>query len=1077
MKNSISYFIRSLILVSFVLQGCGNGSSLLDDNEGTDTLIPEEPPLVDPNRPSPSAGAPVITTEKGQIFDVSGAPVLARGINLQFGDNPNARINGIAAIAETGSNIIRIQLTKDTPANSLEAALNRVVENNMIAMLTYWDEDISCQDDESTLIASVDNLWLEEWLPVLAQDRFQPHLMINIASKWGPMNVFNSASYGYSTYIDTYKTLIRKFRTAGFKVPLVIDAAHCGQDHHAFNGLRAQELLLADAQENLILAVHAYGGNWNTEIEIRDKLNEIKNTGLPFLVSEFGGSGVNGESSIDLQDVLSLGAGDKALVLNLPWASDSDSAAWVHTLDAPFNLIGSTISFDVYLPDAYKKDGNLGIQLYVKDGNWVYGGINLELASNMRKNQWNHFEYTISSADDLVYTGDGFEPSTIQQVGFEIKANGKPVDITGELFIDNLTIEVGPTPEPAYSATFEADAQSWVRLWGAGDAEEGAVAQNEGALAILPTWGAGDTGIAFGIDGSVPASVDISGQITVSYDVFIPEEYSSETGLFVQTFLQDPTYKFVSLNYVAGLTSGEWNSISVTLNDVLTEANYITDGFSTAMVPQQLGVEIGGVSSAKTEAILVDNVEVFIPDGAVASTGLDYSAGFETDLEGWSRAWGAGDGQAGAVAQSGGEMVVLPQWDGSQTGIALGYDNADTLFPAIDLSSTFTFAFDVFIPSEYANETGLFLQAYMNDNSWSNFAGFAYTSIGSLNVGDWTTISITINDFASEAGFMDAGFILNMPPKRFGVELGGVTTGKTEAVRFDNVRFVAGEIAEDIVLVDTQFAAGLEGWARAWGAGEGELDAVSLTDGALSILPTWTGDPTNISVGVATASLSPAIDLTQEITVSFDIFIPNEYSSEAGLYVQPYMQDNVWSGFASLNYVGFDSLSFGQWNTLTVTLEDFVADAGNVSAGFILNAPPQRVGIEIGGITSAKTEALKVDDFRITSPPASQETEVLLDFKFTDVSEFDAFTFDFAGGTLDEAAVANAITHSYGGKPFGWLAWSWKGNSGESAVLDMSNIEGFVDGTDNLLDLTERGEQVVNGINGIAETAIEVEFE
>ena len=102
---------------------------------------------------------------------------------------------------------------------------------------------------------------------------------------------------------------------------------------------------------------------------------------------------------------------------------------------------------------------------------------------------------------------------------------------------------------------------------------------------------------------------------------------------------------------------------------------------------------------------------------------------------------------------------------------------------------------------------------------------------------------------------------------------------------------------------------------------------------------------------------------------------------------------------------------------------------------------------------------------------------MLLDFKFTDVSEFEVFTFDFAGGSLDELAIANGFTHSYGGKPFGWLAWSWEGNSGENAILEMSNIEGFVEDAENLLDLTERGEKIINGVNGIVNTAMEAESE
>ncbi len=46
----------------------------------------------------------------------------------------------------------------------------------------------------------------------------------------------------------------------------------------------------------------------------------------------------------------------------------------------------------------------------------------------------------------------------------------------------------------------------------------------------------------------------------------------------------------------------------------------------------------------------------------------------------------------------------------------------------------------------------------------------------------------------------------------------------------------------------------------------------------------------------------------------------------------------------------------------------------------------------------------------------------------------------------------------------GWLAWSWKGNGKDTHVLDMSNAYGAA-------DLTRRGEEIVNGPDGLKATA------
>ncbi|HEY7885403.1 MAG TPA: hypothetical protein VIC08_10690, partial [Cellvibrionaceae bacterium] len=55
-------------------------------------------------------------------------------------------------------------------------------------------------------------------------------------------------------------------------------------------------------------------------------------------------------------------------------------------------------------------------------------------------------------------------------------------------------------------------------------------------------------------------------------------------------------------------------------------------------------------------------------------------------------------------------------------------------------------------------------------------------------------------------------------------------------------------------------------------------------------------------------------------------------------------------------------------------------------------------------------------------------------------------------------------------KPYGWLAWSWIGNTEEMSVLDMSYSE------DTSVDLTERGEQIVHGKGGLQETSVPANF-
>jgi hypothetical protein len=63
----------------------------------------------------------------------------------------------------------------------------------------------------------------------------------------------------------------------------------------------------------------------------------------------------------------------------------------------------------------------------------------------------------------------------------------------------------------------------------------------------------------------------------------------------------------------------------------------------------------------------------------------------------------------------------------------------------------------------------------------------------------------------------------------------------------------------------------------------------------------------------------------------------------------------------------------------------------------------------------------------------------------------------------------NAKIHGFGVVPYGWMAWSWKGNGEETKGFDMSTSEDSV-------ELTTRGNEIVNGPNGIKASSVAAGF-
>ena len=228
------------------------------------------------------------TTANGIIYDSAGREFIARGINLQYGDNPSSAAPAIQRIADVCANIVRLQLRRNTTATQLQTALDQIVSNNMVAMPFLWENNITCSNDAAVLETDVQNLWLGEWLPVLSQAQYTPYLLINIANEWGP---FGTNVADWNAWATTYTGIIADFRTAGFTEPLVIDAPHCGQQYNAFiDSGRGQQLIDADPLGNIILSTHAYNALWNSQTEMDANIDALIALGLPFLYGEFGSS-------------------------------------------------------------------------------------------------------------------------------------------------------------------------------------------------------------------------------------------------------------------------------------------------------------------------------------------------------------------------------------------------------------------------------------------------------------------------------------------------------------------------------------------------------------------------------------------------------------------------------------------------------------------------------------------------------------------------------------------------------------------------------------------------------------------
>lgn len=792
----------AVITAALLLQGCGGSGGLVSDADKDKNPLNPAPGVEDPTaRPRPSDTALTITTDETTIYDAAKKPLLLRGIDMQLGAAPNlTRINGIKAIKETGSNVVRLYINENTTDPDLENALVKVVEQGLVAIVTLESEKLTCSSNTAALNSAVDTLWLKKWLAVIAQDRFQPHLIINIASAWGPEGIFNANSYGYDEYVDAYKAMVNKFRAAGFKVPIAIDAP-CGQDFYAFSNQRANKLLVADGAKNIILSVQAEGARWNTSARTTTAFANLMETHVPFVVSSFGGSGVGGLTGVDHLDIMQKGAGDPAIQLNLPWSTTSDSAAYIAALPSAIPLLdGAGISTNLYLDARYLEmqpisdadgrlvpKGKLTFALYVKDesGNALRAG-SIE-AKDLRGYQWNRVAFTLPKSNseiapaDLMNGSSSFDLNKVKQVGFQVLANGKATNIQAPIKLDDVEIYPGVAePTLAGESTFDTGLDEWDNAGWGGLAS---VSAGDGSLKLL-TDGSWGFAIQSGSWGKLVPNINFKQNVFVKIRLFVPASYSG-TNIQITAHGRFGGWK-IEVNSpinTSGIKYGEWNDLAVTL-----KWSEVVDVSS----PDALIFQIGGFSSPKTEPLLIDTINITQQPGKRTKTvtALQYESKFTKGVEAYEAAWD----RISKVEMVGGELHITPAWANTKGNV----DESDVVvlksdidsITDIDVSGPVIYKVRIFIPASYAG-SDLKFRIFTQDYGWghdTDFPGRELT-IADFKPGEWTSFEFKTDTFAP-------GFARTQKLRNFGFRWDGVR-GNTDTVKIDDIQLYGNTEVED----------------------------------------------------------------------------------------------------------------------------------------------------------------------------------------------------------------------------------------------------------------------------------------
>ncbi|WP_027330646.1 hypothetical protein [Marinimicrobium agarilyticum] len=807
----------AIMTAALMTGGCGGGDSLLGTDKDIDPLRPEAGSIDPTDRPRPPESEPTMTTTEHFVLDVTGERALLRGATLDYQSAPGEMLEAVDPMAAGGANAVRLMVNPQTTATQLEAALGRIAENNMVAVITLTDDgsQVKCVETPDFLLNAVDDLWLGEWLEVIVQDRFQGRIIINIADGWGPVGIFNSGSLGYAEYVDTYKALIRKFRNAGFKVPLMIDAPSCGQDYKAFLAGRGRELMAADDEANLIFAANGEGFHWDSADKVISANNLLAGEDVPFVMNAFAGSGV-GDFPVDESVFMAQARGDSAISVNTPWSSAEDGVGYVNAFGETLDVTGGAASLDVFMDRRYLEfmrvspgssnyapNGTTGIAMYLVDADGNRLRLGMSLARELRENTWNKLRFDVPEeidSADLMGGATEFDQEAVTHVGVEILANGKSDEAEGEIKFDNMNIFPGVPPMFTSEFNTDGNTEQWMV-----DGADSWVA--DGSLQALPTAGQVNYQMA-AWNGDAIGTIDFSKTLNVTVRMFLPEEYAGDLpSMWMNAFGQFGegwSWNSISVS-PSQLVPGEWTELKYTIN-----FNETVEPASDIHIAQAFGLQVGGISTPKTAPILIDSFVVEDPSARPTKivTDTQYKATFSNGLEGFQNA-GWDDGQV-ELSNVEGEMVAsVPAGD---TG-AVNKSDVNSV-QAINFGGNLTVKARVFLPEAFAG-TDFWMQFFFQSGSWQHFA-FGSVDMEAINYGEWSDIEFEITDED-----YPADFARTLSPQMFGFQYGDTVAGE---FKVDDVEIIGDSVVDDLQPIYEQ------GFESAGAVDELEVD---FTSGAL----------------------------------------------------------------------------------------------------------------------------------------------------------------------------------------------------------------------------------------------------
>jgi mannan endo-1,4-beta-mannosidase len=297
-----------------------------------DDLSQPRPDLFEPQAPAPDLAHTIAPTPKaayyvdgGKLYDPCGEPVVLRGVN-KMAVYLDRKGDSFPEIAKTGANTVRFMWFTQVGAAEAVQTLQRAIDSELIPI---WEMHDATGDFSK--MAQIESYWTDvATVSVLKQ--FESRVLVNIANEAG-----QTVSDG--DLVTTYSRIIGKLRSAGLRMPFIIDAAGYGRNVEQI--LRVAPDILAK-DPNVMFAWHVYDPGANQPARIAGAFSTAANGKIALLIGEFanlspGACGLTVPYQSLITQAQASGIG------YLPWSWDNANGDCKSGAASPFDMVSDGV--------------------------------------------------------------------------------------------------------------------------------------------------------------------------------------------------------------------------------------------------------------------------------------------------------------------------------------------------------------------------------------------------------------------------------------------------------------------------------------------------------------------------------------------------------------------------------------------------------------------------------------------------------------------------------------------------------------------------------------------------------------